>query len=293
MEEIIKGFITSILSDGKSRATAEAYRRDLAEFAVCIDGDFGNIKYNDLRDWANQLSKRGLSPAYRARKISAVKSFFKYLYKMEMIYKNPADGLAQPKQEQKQPVVISREETALLLESGKKCASWSNVGYRDYAIIATILYTGMRREEITSVRLSDVNLAEGRILIHGKGSKQRIAYINEELNSILSEYVSTYRIEIAGSVGSDYLFPSRKSNRMSMRSVNDVVNKAYEQVGIKKKGMGAHILRKRFATSVFEKTGNVATLSKMLGHTSPTVTMRYVVIGEGEMRDAINGLSFD
>lgn len=299
MQKLIDGFLSALSADGKSPCTTKNYKVDLQQFGAWLTAEkkqLDGLKYADLRLWADGLVNNGLSASSRARKIAAVKSFFRYLFKMDFIDKNPADGLTLPKQEKKQPKVITEQQASNLLEmrlekpidGQNKSALW----FRDYTILAIFLYTGIRREELTNICLSDVDLEKRQILIHGKGSKQRFVFINDTLTAILSEYLATYRQQIKTAETSKYLLPTGKQDKMCVKTVNDIINKAFEMAGIKEQGISAHILRKRFATSVFQGTGDIATTSKMLGHSSPTVTMRYIVIDEQNMRNAANAVNF-
>lgn len=290
----IKEFLQSLAADGKSPCTIANYKGDLQGFNDWLKQQkkpLNSLRYSDLRNWANSLEGKGYTASTRSRKIAAVKSFFKYLLKMEVITQNPADGLTMPKAEKKQPKVISLDEAKNLLDELRWVQN-SDLFFRDYAILATFLYTGVRREEITNIKLADVDLQKGQVLIHGKGAKQRFVFINPTLAAILSEYLAVYRELIHSAENSLYLFPSSKNEKLAVRTINNIVNKAFELAGIKEKGVSAHILRKRFATSIFQGTGDIATTSKMLGHSSPTVTMRYVVIDEQNMRNAANAVNF-
>lgn len=294
MQTLIDGFLSALLANGKSHCTVQNYKSDLQQFSAWLMAEqksLDSLHYADLRLWADGLANIGLSASTRGRKIAAVKSFFRYLSKMELVSKNPADGLELPKLEKKQPKVISLDNAKNLLaelQNAKKSSLW----FRDYAIIATFLYTGVRREELTNIKLVDVDLPKSRILINGKGAKQRFVFINPTLVAILSEYIVAYRKLLYPAEKSPYLFVSAKNEHLAVRTINTIVNKAFELVGIKEKGVSAHILRKRFATSVFQGTGDIATISKMLGHSSPTVTMRYIVIDEQNMRNAANAINF-
>lgn len=293
MRYLIESFINTMKTDGKSKCTIKAYGFDLKEFSeFFIDRKVSDLRYYDLNCWCNNLEKKGFSNSSRARKIAAVKSFFRYLMKMEIIDKNPSDGLSGPKIEKCQPKVITMEEAKELLFHARNDGSNEMFYFRDYTIMAVFLYTGVRREELTNILLSDVNLKQNTILIHGKGDKQRTVYINDTLHSVLSEYVSFYRGRLSKAQNSNYLFPSSKSEKISVSTVNNIVNKVFESAGIKQKGISAHILRKRFATSVFESVGDIALTSKLLGHSSPTVTMRYVAMDENSMRKATNCVNF-
>lgn len=293
MQNAINGFINSLLADGKSPCTVSAYKGDLSGFEKFVASmSLTMVKYADLREWADGLSADGLSAATRARKISAVKSFFRYCFKMGLTATNPADGLECPKIERKQPKVISSSDASNVLQSVCNGHSGNVTWFRDYAILSTFLYTGIRREELTNIKLTDVDLDRRSILIHGKGSKQRYVYINDNLLAVLSEYTEGHRRLFKTAARSEYFFPSTMSVKLSLKTVNNIVNKAFEQAGIKENGVSAHILRKRFATSVFQATADIATTSKLLGHSSPTVTMRYVVIDENTMRAAANTVNF-
>ncbi len=292
MQEHINNFIKAMKAQGKSKCTIEAYGIDLKQFAGSMEKSLDEIKYADLQMWANSMAVNGLSASSRARKISAVKSFFKWLYKMELINRNPADGLESPKLEKKEPKVISMDEASEVLFCARNSGESEHTWFRNYAIVSMFMYTGIRREELTNIKLEDVNLQDGKILIHGKGNKQRTVYLNDKLLPIISEYIMRYRHLLKPASTSKYLFPSAQTEKMCTRSVNDVVNTMFDKAGIKEKGISAHILRKRFATSAFNATGDIATVSKMLGHSSPTVTMRYVAIGETSMRNAVNAVNF-
>lgn len=293
MKGYIDSFIETLTADGKSKCTIEAYSLDLGKFAAFFNGrDIKDIRYADLRDWANSMEENGLSASSRARHISSVKSFFRYLMKMEVVENNPADMLDTPKIEKKQPVVISNNDASDLLFQARNTGGRDSTWFRDYTILAVFLFTGIRREELTNIKMDDVELKTGKILIHGKGSKQRYVYVNDVLAPILSEYIMSHRERIGTAKNSAYLFPSAKNEKMCLSTVNNIVNSMMEKSGIKKRGVSAHILRKRFATSAFEATHDIATVSKLLGHSSPTVTTRYVVMGEDDMKNAAMAVSF-
>lgn len=292
MTEHINSFLTALKAQGKSDCTVSAYKIDLQQFSKVVDKPLTEIKYADLQNWSNQMADGGLSASSRARKISAVKSFFKYLSKMEVIDRNPAENLETPKIEKKEPKVISMDDASEVLFMAKNDGTNERTWFRDYTVVSMFLFTGIRREELTNIRLADVSLDSRKILIHGKGNKQRTVYMNDMLHSILSEYIMKYRKDLRLAEKSPYLFVSNQSEKMSVNTVNNIINTIFEKAGVKEKGVSAHILRKRFATTVFNSTNDVATVSKMLGHSSPTVTMRYLSIGEDVMRNAVNCVNF-
>lgn len=293
MEQLVLRFLETLKADGKSKCTLKAYRLDLKEFAEFFNGfDVNAIRYADLKSWSNYLESTGIYNSSRGRKICTVKSFFKYLMKMEIIERNPANFLEIPKQEKKQPAIISMDDAYELLLHARNDGGNEKNRFRDYAILATFLYTGVRCEELTNIKLSDVDLRHDTILINGKCHKQRIVYINATLHHVLSEYINYFRKRMTRAGVSKYLFPSNKSDKISTGTVNNIINRFFESAGIKTKGISCHVLRKRFATSVFESTGDIALTSKLLGHSSPTVTMRYVAMNEDSLRKATNAVNF-
>lgn len=292
MVAMINEFLESMKADGKSKCTVENYRCDLMAFAKWLEKSVEEVKFADLRRWANNLNESGLKEKSRARKISSIRSFFKFLYKMEYIEKNPAEMLETPKAEKQEPKVISEQSASEIIFQAKNSNCKYNTYMRDLCIVATFLYTGVRREELTNIKLSDIDLEEGKILIHGKGKKQRKVYINDELRCILVEYMNGHRKLLKHHDTSEYLFLSNQSEKISVRAVNDVVDKMMGRAGCKEKGVSCHQLRKRMATSVFKNSGNIVFVQKILGHSSPTVTQRYVSCDETSISNAARSISY-
>lgn len=296
METMINGFVSSLIADEKSKRTVEAYKADLSAFAGYmkdyIQKSVNALKYSDMRLWVNHLEGCGLSASTRARKIATIRSFFKWMQKMEYIEKNPTEGLESPKLPKKQPKVISTADSKKMLSVARNANSDHITCFRDYAIVSMFLTTGVRREELANIKMSDVDMESGTILIHGKGNKERFVYINDMLRPIISEYLAVYRGKFKTAETSEYLFVSTRNANISLNGINKIVNDLMERSGIKEDGVSAHVLRKRFATTVFDNTGDIATVSKLLGHSSPSTTMRYVSICEDTMRKAANVVNF-
>lgn len=295
MEKMIQEFLDSMGPEGKSKCTIQSYFYDLNEFKNYMEkegkNDVSLISYRDLSEWTNFLYNKRNSPTTISRKISSVKAFFSYLYKMDIIEKNPSEFLKKPKIQEKKPKVISDSDASDLLFKARNGDETID-SFRNYTIISVFLTTGIRREELTNIRVEDVDLNERTILIKGKGNKERTAYINEFLLPVISEYLYSHRSVYKYANESDFLFLSRSSLKISVRTINRIVNKAFEDAGIKENGVSAHVLRKRFATTVFRKTRNIEEVSEMLGHSSLAVTKRYVVINEESIRKSAECATF-
>lgn len=295
MNELVDGFVSYLTAAGKSIHTVNAYKLDIDGFVKYLEDtgkELKELRHADLIVWTGYMEKQGLSAATRSRKISTVKSFFRYLLKIEYIIRNPTEGLEKPKLSKKAPKVISTDSAKDLLLHSYWSDEKDNIKFRNYTIIAMFLFTGIRREELSNIKLSDIDKSGKTILIHGKGDKERTVYVNDSLYLIIQEYINGHRGRLKCATDSEYLFVSTKGEKLAVNSINNVVNKIMESVGIKEKGISAHILRKRFATTAFDNTRDIATVSKLLGHSSPTVTMRYVSIDERTLRNVTSAVHF-
>lgn len=292
MEKYINSFLASVMSDGRSKCTVDAYRCDLEQFSEFMKKPLADIKHADLQGWVNHMTTGEFSASSRARKISSVKSFFTYLLWNDIIDRNPAEKLKAPKIEKKVPKALTEKNASDILFVARNSGDRENTWFRDYAIMAVFLFTGIRREELTNIALDDIDLDRRRILIHGKGAKQRTVYINDMLHSILSEYIKAHRKFLKPAAISRYLFPSSQAEKLCLKAVNNIVNRQLEKAGLKEEGISAHILRKTCATEMFNKTHDIATVSKIMGHSSTEVTKRYVIIDEDCMRNAANCVNF-
>lgn len=298
----IKEFLTYLDTDGKSNHTKAAYKTDLKQFAKYLETAFKgtgkkiqDVSLVDLQGWVKTLSE--MAPASIVRKKATLKTFFSYLYNMEVISKNPAEKLSKTKIPVKMPRIISGEEGLDLLRYFRKASeSGSFISLRNHAIVATFLYTGIRREELINIKLEDIRNLESDsvydrwLLIHGKGNKEREIAIPPILQSILVEYIKEHRRMCRYASKSTYLFVSNGSEKLTTRTVDSIVNKGLEKIGIDRfagidrttgikkgqKGLSAHVLRKCFATAYYKKSKDIVEVSRVLGHSSVEVTMRYV-----------------
>lgn len=297
-KECIDSFVLSKLADGRSFKTVDAYKSDLIQFSEYIkskNASFESADYSILRKYLNWLDVKGTAASTRARKVSTLKSFYKYLYQIKAIPENISEDLTSPKIPHKEPKIIPLKSVKDIISNSLdviNSGDYSTMFFRDFTIIAVFVFSGVRREELTNIKLSDVDIENRKILIHGKGNKERIVYINDNLLPILSEYILVHRGNLYNAKYSEYLFVSKKRKKLTVKAVNDIVNKNLEKIGVKEKGISAHVLRKCFATSLFNSTHDITTISKLLGHTSPTVTMRYIVVDEDTKRNVINSLNY-
>lgn len=256
-----------------------------------IDLEFlRNIDSSDIFDFLSYLandraidpdaarSDHGISPSARARKLSAIKSFYKYLtIRTKQLSENPVAELEYPKLRKSLPKYLTLEQSAALL----KAVSGPNEK-RDYAILMLFLNCGIRRSELVGLNLTDVY--EDRIRVIGKGDKERFVYFG----SACRKAIDAYLIERNEKVLSDNraLFGSRDSNRISVTAVHRLVKKALLQAGLDSTQFSAHKLRHTAATMMLSGGVDVKTVQEVLGHENLNTTQIYTHIENTELKVA-------
>lgn len=218
----------------------------------------------------------GISPSSRARKLSAIKSFYKYLtVRTKQLDENPVADLEYPKLRKSLPKYLTLEESSRLLQA----VNGPNEK-RDYAILMLFLNCGIRRSELVGLNLSDVY--EDRIRVLGKGSKERFVYFG----SACRKAIDSYLVERNQRVLTDNraLFGSRNGNRISVEAVHRLVKKALLQAGLDSTQFSAHKLRHTAATMMLSGGVDVKTVQEVLGHENLNTTQIYTHIENTELK---------
>lgn len=218
----------------------------------------------------------GISPTARARKLSAIKSFYKYLtVRTKQLNENPVAEMEYPKLRKSLPKYLNLEQSAALLQA----VSGQNE-VRDYAILMLFLNCGIRRSELVGLNLTDVY--EDRIRVVGKGNKERIVYFGTACRKAIDAYL----IERNKKVLSDNraLFGSRDGNRISVTAVHRLVKKAFLQAGLDATQLSAHKLRHTAATMMLSGGVDVKTVQEVLGHENLNTTQIYTHIENTELK---------
>lgn len=280
---------------GLSDNTVKSYKADLKEFFSYLEAkQFDEITRSDIEDFIVNLAKSGNSVASRARKISSIKGIFKWAYENQIIAQDPSSGIAATKVPVKESKVMTREEVAALIDCAKVEAYSSGKAedFRNLAILSFMFYSGIRRSEVVEVKISDMNLESNAVIIHGKGNKERVAYFNNSTAEIIGKYLKEKRPEISRSETSEYLFPTGQSERMCAASINLIIDRYLKATGLKEKGYTVHDTRRAFATTVYQNTGDIVAVQRLLGHSNPSVTMRYIGANEESKRNAAMTVEF-
>ena len=311
--EVIREFITYKLAiQGCSVKTVEEYSLDLKNFfkyyLACklkmptdkktldeisiayIDLEtVKNVKTEDIYQYLFFVTEaRDNASAAKARKLSSIKGFYKYLVaKRRYFEENPAINIESPKQKKALPKYLSLEESINLLDTVKNDKD-SKSTTRDFAIITLFLNCGMRVSELVGISLNDIDRELRSLRVIGKGNKERIIYLNEPCREAVSKYIAE-RVNIRTAEGENALFLSSRAQRISVKTVQWIVYKYLDMSGLESKHYSVHKLRHTAATLMYQ-SGNVdvRVLKDILGHEQLNTTQIYTHVSNESMEAAMS-----
>lgn len=269
MKEKISDFI--IYMDklrNSSKHTLRAYKRDLLDFYEYIkknNFDYKNISRNSLRGFLIELREKGLDKRSISRKISSIRSFYKFLLKDGAIEKNPLVSLELPKIDKKLPTFLTEEEVIKLINAPNEKTL---IGFRDKLILIFLYSTGMRVSEIVSLKVSQLDLNKGEVIITGKGKKDRVIFLTEELKDLIKEYLNKRK------KNSNVLFINRNGKPLTDKGIRLLVEKYAKKV-VPYKKVTPHTLRHTFATHLLTNGADLRVVQELLGHTKLSTTQIY------------------
>ncbi len=293
----------------KSPNTVKEYNYDIANFLKYIkkqfkltdEEDLKEIKINDmdisilkkitLQDIHGYISYMAIdlksSPATRARKISAIRVFFKYLTsKAKIIDVNPAQDLETPKLGKRMPRYLSLEESKKLLNVSQDDTDRNSI--RDHAIITLFLNCGMRLSELVGINISNIDFSESRMTVIGKGNKERTIYLNKACMNALKDYLSIRPHDKVKNDSRDALFLSERKERISNRTVQNIVKNELARAGLDTTKYSVHKLRHTAATLMYQYGDvDIRALQELLGHESISTTEIYTHVNDERVRNAV------
>lgn len=293
-----------VVAKGRSERTVEGYLIDIRNFLrylIFMESSSDNVDFNSIsikKFDVNKLENVSLQKIYEyiyflrddrknnsktiARKISSLKSIYKYLTKNVMLIKNdPTINLELPTLKKSLPKYLTLEQSEKLLTSTSDSGKES---LRDYCIITLFLNCGMRLSELVGLNISDINFDDNKMKLLGKGNKERIIYFNNACKNALKDYINSRENSIQDP---EALFLSRKNKRISKRRIEQIVNESMKKIGLYGQGYSVHKLRHTAATLMYQY-GNVDTLTlkEILGHKSIATTEIYTHLSSEILKNA-------
>jgi integrase/recombinase XerD len=269
---------------GLSRATVEAYARDLAAFRQHLEkrgvADGAAVSSTDIRAFLQALERRHLSARSRARMLAAVRGFFKYLVRERIVAVSPAADVGSPRLGQRLPRSLGKKETTELLAAPVE----GPLAQRDLAMLELVYAAGLRVSEVVGLRTEQVNLEAGFLRVTGKGSKERVVPVGAKARDALLAYLGDGRLALLGRRTSPHLFLTRRGKPMTRVNFWKIVRKYAVQAGVPGK-VSPHTLRHAFATHLVEGGADLRAVQMMLGHSDISTTQVYTHVARERLRE--------
>jgi site-specific recombinase XerD len=270
-----------------SPLTITSYRSDIRDFVAYLQGqgvlpEPDQVTHSLLRGYLVHLTRRGLKPATRARRIHALRSLWRFLEEAELVSDNPCRRLSIPKREKSLPAYLIPEECeALLLATGDQ--HYATLAARDRAALSVLVYCGLRRAELLKLQVGDVSLEERTLrVVRGKGGRSRLVPLVAPVVEALAQW-----LEVRPRVSHDWLFTGRDGRALRIHGLNDLFRRAAKAAGLDRPGVSLHTLRHSFATMLLHSQVDLFSLQKLLGHASIESTALYLHVDLTRLRAAV------
>jgi integrase/recombinase XerD len=277
--ELLESFLAYLkIEKGLARLSVEAYERDLLQFAESLEASkrtFIKARRSDVRDFLDKLFSNRVDGRSVARKLSALRHFYKYLLLDRMIDEDPTLNIETPKQWKVLPKALSREEATQVMKAERPQPE-SKLGQvlwlRDRAMMEVLYAGGLRVSELVNLRLQDVKLDLGYALVHGKGDKDRVVPLGRLAVEAVARYLSEARGTLAGNKRSPNVFIARNARPLTRQRIWQLVQSAARAAG---RPASPHMLRHSAATHMVEAGADLRTVQTILGHADISTTQVY------------------
>lgn len=274
------------LEKGSSSHTVKSYREDLTQAQEYLGDKFGKalrlsqVTPRHLRGWLAWMQEKGYSRSTISRRLSAVRSLFRYLRLREKVESNPAEGLKGPRKERKLPRFLTRAEVDSLLESGP---GEGKLGPRDMALWEVAYSAGVRVSELVGLNLEDLDPDQGVAVVRGKGKKERLVLLGPMAMEALKRWLEI-RSVLPGTSHQDAVFLNKRGTRLTSRSVHRLLRDQALRSGLKEK-VSPHALRHTFATHMLDAGADIRSVQELLGHRSLSTTQIYTHVTTQKLQE--------
>lgn len=281
----VAGFLDHLIIDrGLARLTVEAYGADLRGLAMFLarrgKATVAAIGREDLLAYLALLDREGLAAGTRARKISCIRNFFKFLGERKEISEDPSVHIDSPRLVRRIPSYLEPEEVERLLRATDSAGM---EGRRDNTMLELLYATGLRVSELVGLEIHRVDLEVGCVTVMGKGSKERVVPMGLPASRAIMNYLETVRPVILGPRRSDTLFVTRRGKAMTRQAFWKIVKKTASAAGIDKE-ISPHTLRHSFATHLVQNNADLRAVQTMLGHADISTTEIYTHVASHRLK---------
>ena len=268
--------------------TLSAYSSDIVSYILWLDNaSCTEVDFNKLREYLHFIQRFDYKKTTIARKVAAIRTFYKFLFRERYIDTNPAISLSAPKRPKSLPKFLTPDEVEKILNNVK---IETPAGFRNRVILELLWATGMRVSELSNLNCGDLNWEENEIRVFGKGAKERIVLVSDRAKDYLNQYINTARKLIApeyntGEINDDTpLFINNTGYRLQNKTIRKVINETVEKIELPKK-VTPHVFRHSFATKLIENGADLRVVQELLGHAGISNTQIYTHISMKHMKD--------
>ena len=288
-EALVDQFLDAIwMERGLSANTLGAYRADLmtlgrqlSEQNISID----QAKKSDLLDFIAGRVESGAKPRSTARQLSSFRRFFRYIMREGLRDTDPTADIEMPRIGRSLPKTLTEDEVDALLQAPN---TDEPLGHRDRAMLELLYATGLRVSELINLKQSQVNFNQGVLRIIGKGDRERLIPLGDEAQRWLRDFIDGPRMEILLERQTDYLFPTRRGDRMTRQAFWHIIKRYAQKAGIDKK-LSPHSLRHAFATHLLNRGADLRVVQLLLGHSDLSTTQIYTHVARERLKDLHKG----
>jgi len=270
---------------GLAANTRASYSADLLKFLSYLKDtgidDWSQVRFPEIIAFLSRAQEQGLAPRSRARLLSAMRGFFKFMVRDSHLQKSPVANLTSPRLRRQLPTVLSVAEVEQLLAQPNPDLP---LGQRDAAMLELLYGTGLRVTELITLTVGRVNLEVGFLVAHGKGAKERIVPMGETATQAVQSYTLGSRPRLLKGRMSEILFVSNRGTAMTRQGFWKLLKKYGRQAGMQK-SLTPHTLRHSFATHLLERGADLRSVQMMLGHADISTTQIYTHVARERLRE--------
>jgi integrase/recombinase XerD len=284
-DPLIARFLDAVwMERGLSSNTLAAYRADLVALHRWLSGrklSLAQTGRAELMDFIAARVQAGARPRSTARQLSSFRRFYRYLMREGGVREDPTAQIAMPKIGRSLPRSLSEAEVESLLSAPVVA---DPLGYRDRTMLEVLYATGLRVSELVSLKLGQVNMNQGVTRVLGKGNRERLIPLGEEAVRWLRAFISGARNDILLDRSTDYLFPTRRGDRMTRQAFWHIIKRYARKAGVDRE-LSPHTLRHAFATHLLNHGADLRVVQMLLGHSDLSTTQIYTHVARERMKE--------
>lgn len=274
LDSLIQAFLDNLAAK-RSAATVRSYGSDLAQLALHLEGEF-KLEPNALRGYLRAYAP---NPVTRARKLSTLRTFVKFLKRIGKLQNDPTETLEAPIRRRNLPKALNKQQAEQLLDQDEPTLH----AVRDRAVLELLYGAGLRVSEVSGANIPDVDLKECSIRVLGKGNKERVSFFGDTCRTAILDYMDGHRTQPRQG---NPLFTSSTGRRLSTGRIREIIKRWAASVGLPSE-VSPHTLRHSFATHLLDNGADLKTVQQLLGHESLATTQIYTHVSVERLRESV------